>query len=255
MTDTIFNHIDLPEKEVGIHKKILKSYLLEKYQKEKENQNLFMRGGDYMRRHMNFSPTRIAITVAIMLLAGASIGLGVKSIFSPIEANAKEIVEEAFDKFIKLTPQQQAELERIVQADLASSLEEAQDASDLEIVPEEELIRVEKENVPGVPTKGDAIYGSPAFTAYEPGGPIDPSQQKVTAGTKVFFGEGKIEVMRGVQVVRFTDKSGQKTILGINEKYEPVLKMVVMDKSKIKMMNTQGKPVSAPVFEWSKKEE
>lgn len=240
--------IKVPELEVDAHKKLLKQYLFSRDTGSKKTELSFLKGGDFVKNHRYiFSGAVIAVLV---LIIGTAAYLGGFTIFAPQEASAKEIVEEAFDKFISLTPEQQEELEKLVQADLRVSLLDAQDAADLEIVPESEIVRVEKESTPSV-GKGDVVYGSPAFTVYEPGGSTDPREQKVVPGTRVFFGDGKIEVIKGVKVVWFTDKSGQKTILGINEMDEPVMKMVVMDKSKIQMMETNGQPVSAPVFEWS----
>lgn len=145
-----------------------------------------------------------------------------------LQAQAQEIVNNAMDHIIKLSDTDREALEQKIQADLKSSLEEAKQAKDLTVVPENEIQRMDppkefgdKDVFMTKPLNGDGPVGKGII------------KKEFKPGTRVEL-SGKVMAPHGIKVLRYTNPEGKKVILGINDNNEPVMKMMFLDKEDIK---------------------
>ena len=226
----------LPKKEVTLHKHALKYALLRTYASEQRNT---WKGGEIFMKHKLVFMSITSIFVLVLLFGYAFLG---NNSFTP-RAEAKEAVEKAFDRIITLSSEERQQLEQRLKADLESSLTEAKNARDLEVVPEEEIQRItpptiEGKEVFGIGMRKKTSEGTPSLESEEKGAVTkhfeiveeDVVQRgEAEPGVRVAFEPGKIPVPHGVKVLRYTDPKGNKVILGINEQDEPVMKMIRME--------------------------
>lgn len=236
------NNLSLPTSEVTSHKQALRYALLRSYE-DHQKKTSWLKGGEIIMKHKALS-----IGLSGMLLIAVAFGffLTGNQTLTP-QAEAKEAVEKAFTKFKQLSPEAQAELEEKIKADMETSLQEAKDAKDLEIIPEEELIRfTPPENGEDRPLfyrqakkvkhfeeeeKPDAIIEG------EAGVVIGTDPKQAVPGTHL-MDEGKITVPEGLKILRYTDPKGRKTILGINDQDEAVMKMIQLSDQDLKNMQS-----------------
>jgi hypothetical protein len=232
-----FNDITGPTAEVTIHKKALKYALLKAYASDSENNGIKyrMKGGEFVMKNKVFSLSVSALLIVTLLFGFMFLS---SNIFTP-QAEAKEAVEKAFTKFRTLTPEEQANLEKKIRADMETSLEEAKNAKDLEIVPEKEITRftppIEAEEQHKMTFKADHVIGTePVAVSNNAEGGV--GRGNAVPGVRV-AGDHGIMAPEGLKLLRYTDPHGRKTILGINEKDEAVMKMITLNKEDIKNMN------------------
>lgn len=253
------------------HQDVLKKALYKQYKKKKQHPLLFTiiskKGGEYIMHHkfLTFGMTGfavVAIAIGIFIASGSSF-----SPVKPAQVQAQELIDKSFARIIKLSPEEQKELEQKLKADLENSLEEARNAKDLEIVPESEIERVEmpkiEEGKPMVGVKatfktegkdepslekinenGERVF----IKTGEEGGTQDtldkvPAAVAAKPATRVHFDGGKIPAPKDVTVLRYTNAEGGKVFLGIDKEDKPVFKMIKMEK------NNGGKVESNVMFQ------
>ncbi len=222
----------LPDFEIPTHKKILKEYLMKEFtQNDTRKRNFFMKGGEYIMRHKTFAYAATAFAVITLAIGIAVIPDSPFTNLSPAKAEAQEIVDKSLTRVIHLSEAEQKELSKMLKADLESSLQEARTAKDLEVIPENEVTRIEMPQV----NDNTEFVGTSLGTSSD--GEKLPEQDGKTPVTGVSshavdlrLMDGKFLAPKGVTVLRYTDIEGRKVHLGIDREDKPVFKMMMLEK-------------------------
>lgn len=141
--------------------------------------------------------------------------------FATQEAQAKAEVKTMLFKARALSPEQRAEIESHMKADMQASLEEALAAKDLTYISADDeafgSVGVFKIATAGVAAPEGATITSARTTA----GPTG----MMAAGTVSVQNDGSMEI---VKRMKYTNKEGATVVLGINKENFPVFKMITL---------------------------
>jgi hypothetical protein len=230
---------DLPDFELTSHKNALKKLLVNSYTPRISERNYLWKGGDYVVKHKIISIGVTGFLVIALLVGWTIFGDNKLSPLPPAQAEAQEIIDRTFDRIIKLTPEEQKELEIRLQADLQSSLEEARNAPDLRIVPEEELHRMTPP-----PTEGEKpVYGFMAIHQKPMHEGQGLPESEMSAGTRVQVDNHKIMAPEGLTILGYTNPEGRKVFLGIDKDDKPVFKIIKLEGKDMEGLPKEGKVI------------
>lgn len=214
--EKVLQSVDVPDVHLPAHQRALRTSLLAQYTKKKGGEVPFMK-----RKVVRFSAIGFLSVVLIAIVTVTTL------LPKTPQAQAQEIVSNAMDHIITLSDADRKVLEEKIKADLEGSLEEAKQAKDLTVVPEEEIQRIDP---PKEFEKKDVLITKP-FKIDGPDGHVNVGDE-MKPGTRIEF-SGKVMAPHGVKVLRYTNPEGKKIILGINDKNEPVMKLMFLDKKDV----------------------
>lgn len=231
--DNILEIEDFAEVKLPNNKKILKEFLLKEHKIIITKKVSLFKGGEVILRHKFISFGFAVILLATMISAAFLTRMPIQPFLTP-KVEAQEAIKRAFDRFVKLSDKEKEFLQKKLKADLRQSLLEAKNAKDLELVPEDQIQRIEMPKMRDgsedvfmlKPVDVREVEGKPEWTAANE---VDKSQE-MAPGTRVQFVDSKIMAPRGIKILRYTNPQGQEVILGIDENDEPVMKLIKIDR-------------------------
>jgi hypothetical protein len=233
----------------------------------------------------NISMNKYYLSVGTVALVAAIAVLVAVSPLSTHVVSAQEQVQRAYARAVAISPAVRAELEANMKADMLATLAEAKAAPDLKIMTKEEY---EKDGqfqfrtgpgaggvqgsmtsasftvAQGQPSEAgvDAVYNVKAnadFSAGQPvgvggtvmGGQIMLDHPMGTASGTV--SALAVSTWSPVKYLSYTDKSGHKVVLGLDENDTPVFKMSTLNADDVKQMGNgavevQGAPLHVMRF-------
>ena len=196
-------NVSVPITEMKNHQANLRRALLTSTYWDKQNTHWYKsywKGGEYMK-FTKILP--MGVFAILILMLGMFI---LSSTFNTKSASAQEIVKAAYEKGIALDPEQRAQVEKQINADLIVSLNEAKNAPDLAIVtPQESFLKKD----------GGAWAG--------------------TSGTQNF--DIKRLDAKDIKVLRYTDPRGAAVLLVVDNN-NVIMKFIKIDQNSVQKMTT-----------------
>lgn len=220
--------LSLPDVATNYHKRLLKQHILSLYNETQEKRSLFVKGGDIYMFMRNFGFLKSSLTLGVIAIVAGMLFV-YQGGFIARPASAQEVMDRVVKTISDLTPEEREEIEKKIQDDLSKSVEEARQAKDLIVVPEEEIVRGE----PPAQSKGFFVEK------------VDESDFKGGAAA-----QAKPVVPEGVTVLRYTDPEGRLVTLGIDKDNKPVFKMIKIEMQDIRNGEAVGFPAEGVKFEY-----
>jgi hypothetical protein len=240
--ENILDSVDAPTVQLRAHQKALRQSLLQQFEPS------MVKGGEE-----SFMKKKIFRVAALGFITLVLVGAFVITTVMPKtqQAQAQEIVDSAMSHASNLSVEDRHVIEQNIKSDLKSSLEEAKQASDLAVVPESEITRIDPPKMLDKENGKKEVFmingqqkASPMSGVSKAGTPGKDGEVNIQNGPAIHIEPGKIMAPNGVKVLRYTNPQGQKIVLGINEQNEPVMKMgTVSEKDKNNLPQGKGKNV------------
>lgn len=221
--------LDFPEIKLAGHQARLKNSLLVS-RRFSPNNNLNLL---FMIKQVKFAVPALLFLTLVMVV-GLSLMPGLNKAGT---AQAKELIAESRFAITQLSQEARAQLEELIQADLSKSLEEAYNANDLEYIGEEDLAARSRDvtddlqidfldQETGVASQdGEAKAITTTISSSNSG-----SDDNVKLGFGKFIADYNAKTMTKIKVLKYTDKNGNKVILGLNADNLPVMQIMVTEK-------------------------
>lgn len=224
------NGLDIPDIKLANQQTRLKSSLLASKYFNLNNKFNFI---------FMIKQTKFYIPAALILIMAAAFIFGLVPGVNKVDiAQAKEMISESKFAISKLSTEARAQLEEIIKADLSKTLEDAYNANDLEYVGEDDLtMRDPSENLQvefldqetGVASQNGEIKTVTSVSVTgDDDGEIENSNTKIVFGK--FIADYNDRMMTKIKVLKYTDKDGNKIVLGLNSENLPVMQVKVSEK-------------------------
>lgn len=227
------SNLDLPKIKLAGHQARLKNTLLADRCFDFNNNLNFL----FMVKQVKFAvPALLILTVAVICGVFCN---GLMPGFNKVgTVQAKELIAESKFAIEKLSQEARAQLEELIKADLSKSLEEAYSANDLEFVGEEDLTERRQDNSgnlqvdfldqeTGVASQNGEIK-TVATTVSSSSKSQGDSNTKMVMGK--YIADYNERMMTKIKILKYTDKDGNKIILGLNPDNLPVMQVKVSEK-------------------------
>lgn len=214
--------LDFPEIKLAGHQARLKNGLLTAKRFHSNNLNFL-----FMLKQVRFAVPALILIVAV--ICGA-LYLGLIPGFNKVGmVQAKELIAESQFAIEKLSQEARAQLEKLIKADLSKSLQEAYNAKDLEFVGEEDLSprsQGNSDNLQNDLTKTIAA----ATAAFSSESQNEPGNKKMELDN--YLVDYNERMTTKIKVLKYTDKDGNKIIIGLNPENLPVMQIKVSENEK-----------------------
>lgn len=224
--------LDIPDIKLAGYQARLRSSLLASRQFNLNNKFNFI---SMIKQAKFYIPAALVLVMAVAFIFGLIPGMNKADI-----AQAKEMISESKFAISKLSAEARAQLEEIIKADLSKTLEDAYNANDLEYVGEEDLTMSNQgddlkvhflDQETGVASQNGEIktVTSVAVTGSEENGESENDNTKIVFGK--FIADYNDRMMTKIKVLKYTDKDGNKIVLGLSPDNLPVMQIKVSEDS------------------------
>lgn len=194
-----YNDLILPHIEVVKHQSLLKRYLLSlpNFRKPKFSFNWLF--SFVLPWKTNGSIFRRLMPVSALAITGSMVVFGIYfyNIYGHnSQVQAQNVIHAVANRITLLSSEEERQIEDQINADLGTSVLEAHEAKDLNLVPEDQIIRIDS-----------------------------PTDNQVNSYALAGDNQQKLAVLKGINLLSYTNRQGSKIILGIDNNNIPQFKL------------------------------